>query len=75
MNNYASFEFVDVCSATADHGSLDVHQVQLRRMPHNASHHLPAKVGDDRTSGNRAITDEMSANPRLSAQVDPMSDD
>jgi len=32
-------------------------------------------ASDDRTSGNRAITEEMSANPRLSGQVDPMSDD
>jgi hypothetical protein len=33
------------------------------------------RTSDDRTSGNRAITEEMSANPRLSGQVDPMSDD
>ena len=81
-----------------------------RRQRLNASHHLPAKVGearcgrsdacgcyaafwlmqpmithfrlqgvnrtsDDRTSGNRAIRKEMTANPRLSDQVDPMSDD
>ena len=32
-------------------------------------------TSDDRTSWNRAITEEMSANPRLSGQVDPMSDD
>ncbi len=31
-------------------------------------------ASDDRTSGNRAITEEMRANPRLSGQVDPMSD-
>jgi hypothetical protein len=43
----------------------------------DAANALPTfnRTSDDRTSGNRAITEEMSANPRLSGQVDPMSDD
>jgi len=42
------------------------------------THFRPQKANrtsDDSTSGNRAITEEMTANPRLSGQVDPMSDD